>query len=299
MVNLLTGENSFMLHEHLQHLVDEYDGTVDTIDASELGVKQLPDLLTGVTLFSSSRLIVFKYASANKVLWSVLSDWLDKGVSNDLVFVEPTPDKRTKTYKWLQVHATVTDCKELQFDAVVRWVKEFAASQDTPLDTAVADFLVQYVGVDQWRLKSELEKLKLSGRPVTKDLVRELVEPTSQATSFEVLDAAFAGEHERLERVLTAVEGEEDPYMFFGLLAGQVLAIAAVKFGDGKQPDDIARDMGIHPFVVRKVSRFAQSLSQDAAKQLVARLSELDVNMKSRSVDPWTQVRSFLSLLHS
>jgi len=102
MVYLLTGENTFEIERQLKKLVAGYDGDVERIDGEELSIDRLPDLLSGITLFSSQRLVVIKSASGNKSLWATLSEWLEKGVDNDLVLVETHPDKRTKTYKWLE-----------------------------------------------------------------------------------------------------------------------------------------------------------------------------------------------------
>lgn len=297
MVYLLTGENTFELERRLGELVAGFDGDVERVDGEGLQIEQLPDLLSGVTLFSSKRLVVIKNASSNKSLWAVLGEWLEKEVGNDLVFVELHPDKRTKTYKWLEKHATVFLAKELALREAVQWVVDEASKRKVALSSELAPFFVDYVGVDQWRLASELEKLALGGGGIDKDRIRELVEPTPQATSFELLDAAFAGHHEAIEQLLSIVSRQEDPYMFFGLLSGQVYALLLMKTAGSKRPEAIAEEAGIHPFVLRKVSGLAARLSMAQVRRIVAELAELDANMKSRPTEPWTQIQAMLLLL--
>lgn len=303
MIYLLTGENTYEIERRLGELVAEFDGDVERVDASELTLEGLPDLLAGVTLFSTRRLVVIKNVSQNKPLWTALGEWLDKGVDNDLVLVEPKPDKRTKTYKLLEKQAEVLAAKELQSYEAVQWLLKLtpfqgqSLFQGLSLKREMAEFFVEYVGTDQWRLESELNKLILTGKPVTKELIREIVEPTPQATSFELLDAAFRGHTEEMNRLFETVSQDEDPYMFFGLVAGQIYALALTKTGAGKRPDEIAKEAGVHPFVVQKVSGLARNMSKDELKALVSRLAELDANMKSRAVPPWTQVYSFLRSL--
>lgn len=296
MIYLLTGENTFEIEQRLQKLVVDFDGDVERIDGEELQLEQLPDLLAGVTLFSSKRLVVIKNASANKPLWATLGEWLEKGVSNDLIFVDLRPDKRTKTYKWLEKHADVTLTKELQPYEAVQWVVR-QSTQGPTLRKEMAEYFVEYVGTDQWRLESEFNKLILAGKPVTDELIRELVEPTPQATSFELLDAAFRGQTKEMERLFETVSRQEDAYMFFGLLANQLYALALIKTGKGVSAEEIAKTTGMHPYVLKKVSGLAAMTSEQALKELVNRLAELDANMKSRAVEPWTQVYSFLKSL--
>ena len=157
--------------------------------------------------------------------------------------------------------------------------------------------MVDYVGTDQWRLESELQKLQLAGGDITQERIREIVEPTPQATAFELLDTAFRGQTDDMERIFETVSRQDDPYMFFGLLSGQIYALALMKTAQGKRSEDIAKETGVHPFVLRKVSGLAGTLSVDSLRRLVARLAELDANLKSRAVDPWTQVYSFLRSL--
>lgn len=297
MIRLLTGENTFELERRLKGLTASFDGDVERVDGEEISVEALSDLLAGATLFSSARLVVMKDASKNKPLWAALGEWFEKGVSNDLVLVETHPDKRTKPYKWLEKNATVTVCKELQPFEAVRWVQGEAKERGLTLSARLVEFFVDYVGTNQWRLDGELNKLVLSGKDVSEDVIRDIVEPTPQATSFELLDAAFRGQASEMERLFETVSRDEDPYMFFGLLAGQLYALALMKTAGNIRPDDIAKTTGVHPFVLKKVGGLAQNTSTASLRSITARLAELDANMKSRAVEPWTQVYSFLKSL--
>lgn len=297
MIHLLTGENTFEIERRLKELIAGYEGDAERFDGEELSVEQLPDLFSGATLFSTTRLVIIKNTSSNKSLWGVLVDWLEKGVENDVVFVEEHPDKRTKTYKWLEKNSEVFVSKELQPFEAVRWLEQEAEKKHVHISKADCEFFVDYVGTDQWRLESELEKLALSGSEISEETIRALVEPTPQATSFELLDAAFRGQTAEMERLFQVVSREDDPYMFFGLLSGQIYALALVATGKGMRPEDIAKATGVHPFVLRKISGLAERMSPNSLQELTSRLAELDANMKSRAVEPWTQVYSFLKSL--
>ncbi len=294
MIHLLIGDNTFALEQQQNRIIDDFAGDVEKIDGSELTVAKLPDLLMGVTLFSPKRLIIIKNVSENRLVWGILSEWLERAGDLDAILVEKHPDRRTKTYKWLEKNAKVFVTKELQAGEAINWLKTEAQVRGSEMSHDTAQYFVEYVGVDQWRLRSELEKTLLSDAKLTKELIRDIVEPTPQATSFELLDAAFAGRHKEVENLLATVSHQEEPYMFFGLLASQVYAIAVVKSGQGKRPDEIAKEAGIHPFVVRKVMPLASVIGSGDVKRLVAQLADLDAHMKSRSVDPWTQIHLLL-----
>lgn len=300
MIYLLTGDNTFELERRLKEIVDNSATQAERFDGSELSLEQLPDLFMGATLFATQRMIILRNVSGNKTVWSLLPEWLERlDGSTEVVLIETHPDKRTKTYKWLEKNTTVTEGRELQPHEAVKWVGELAEKYKMKLPREMAQFLVDYVGVDQWRLSSELEKLQLSGRPIDRKLIQELVEPTPQATSFELLDAVFTRRSSDIERLLSTVARSEDPYQFFGLLSSQIYALALVRSASGKSPDDIARASGVHPFVLRKVGPLASKLTSGEVKTIIERLAMLDKNMKLRPVEPWLQIKAFLLGLSS
>ena len=102
----------------------------------------------------------------------------------------------------------------------------------------------------------------LAEAPITRELIQDITEPHPQATAFELLDAAFGGDQATLDRLLAIVSRSEDPYKFFGLLASQVFALVAVKAAGQRRPDEVAKDLGLHPFVVRKVVQLAADLTK-------------------------------------
>ena len=79
---------------------------------------------------------------------------------------------------------------------------------------------------------------------------------------FEIFDTAMT-DGEQAVKMLEKVQGEEDPYMFFGLLASQA---------------------------IRKFE-WRQGVEQRRALQM---LSELDMQMKTTAVEPWSLIKSCL-----
>lgn len=292
MIILLTGPNSYAITQRVKQLTDEFEGEAERFDAAELDIKDLPDLFTGATLFTSKRLVVIKGISDNKQLWGELERWIEQVPDETtVILIDPSPDKRTKTYKLLQKHATVEEYKEATEADLRSWVQQVARAQGMELAPDVIRFFLAYVGHDQWRLSGELDKLILAGKPVTQDLIREISEPYPEASAFELLDSAFAGRTERVEELLDLLSQREDPYQFFGLLSSQVMALLALVSAGSRTPADIARDLGLHPFVVSKLAPVARKLGKGRITSLVDQLAHCDTRIKTTGVDPWYQVR--------
>lgn len=299
MITLLTGPNTYAISEALRERARSFDGEVEKLDAAELEPRNLPDLFMGASLFATERLIVLRGSSAHKAIWSELEQWIERvPKETEIVFVESNPDKRTKTYKLLQKHATVKEYAEPSEPELSAWLQAEARSRGVELQPDLLRYFIGYVGHDQWRLRSELEKLLLANKPLTKELIQDVNEPYPEATAFELLDAVFSGSDSRVNELLTLLREREDPYQFFGLLSSQVLALYAIACGGSRRPDEIARDMALHPFVVRKLGTVANRLGKKSIERLIEQLAHADERIKTSGVDPWRQLEITLLSHH-
>lgn len=291
MISLLTGSNSYEIHKAVAARREAFAGDTERYEASELDPRQLPDIVAGATLFSTHRLIIINNATENKPLWGELEQWVDKtSEETDILLVTTNVDKRTKTYKALQKAKAVHEYRDLSEQELFRWVATAAIARGMELSPDVQRYLVRYVGYDQWRLSSELDKLELSGRTVTDELIREVCDPYPEASAFELLDALFAGDREVAHERLVVLADREDPYLFFGLLSSQVYAMLALVHGGSRKPDEIAKQVGVHPFVIKKLSGPAKRLGKQRVHKLVDALARADVKIKTSGADPWRQL---------
>ena len=296
MITLLTGENSFENERALGALVSSFDGKAERIDGPELDLRQLPDLLMGVSLFASKRLVIIKQLSDNKTIWSRLGEWLPR-ISPDihLVLVEPKPDKRTKTYKDLQKIAQVHESKlwtDRDMHAAEQWVTVEAKQRGFALDKKCAQFLVARVGTDQWLLSQALEKLAVAG-PVTVEIIEEVIDPNPTENVFLLFESALKGDAPTVKRMLTTLEVTEDAYKLLGLLSGQAVQLAVLALSD-KPSAEVAKDMGVHPYAMSKLSPAAKRLGRSGAKKIIAAFAEADEAAKSSAADPWLLVERAL-----
>lgn len=291
MITLLTGPNTFAIAETIRAKSKAFEGDIESLDASELEPRNLPDLFMGASLFSPERLIVIRGVATNKTLWTELEQWIERvPAETEIILIETSPDKRTKTYKQLQKHATIKEHAELGEADLASWLQNHARSVGAELQPDVVRYLISYVGRDQWRLRSELDKVLLAEKPITRELIQDVAEPYPEATAFELLDAVFAGNETRVHELLNLLREREDPYQFFGLLSSQVLALLAIVSAGSRRPDEIARDIALHPFVVRKLSTIAQKLGKARVERLVDRLAHADERIKTTGVSPWHQL---------
>lgn len=292
MIIVLTGDNDFALRQASQQLRAAFAlkysaGAVSVCDGAAMTVSELPQLLQGVSLFEPKRMVVIKEASINKPIWDVLPEWLPTDDATVVVLEEPKPDKRTRTYKWLQQHADVRDFPALKDSGVMAWLRSEASRRGLELSPATVQQLIARAGSDQWVLSQALDKLELARAPITDDLLDQLIERSPQASAFELLDATLSADRSRVAHVMTILKQTEDAYRLTGLLVSQVYGLA-LAFAAGDRPAaTLAKEAGLHPYVAGKLLATARQLSRRELSVIIAAVGELDEQLKSTGGDPW------------
>jgi DNA polymerase-3 subunit delta len=289
MITVLTGDNGFGIDHTLRLIVGDFNGIPEKIDGTELELKHLPDLLMGMTLFAQKRLIIIKDLSTNKNLWSDLANWLVR-VSEDvhLVLIEPKLDKRTKTYKELQKVSKIVESKlftDRDTNQVEKWAIDESLIIGFTLDKKSAQALVTQVGIDQWLLYHALEKLAVVD-VITPAIINELIEANPTESVFNLFDAAMKKDPETVSHMIRILSVKEDPYRLFGLMSGQAFQLLAL-FTSDKRESEVAKDLGVHPYALSKLSPYSRSLEQGKMKRVMDAFLEADEGLKTSSNEPW------------
>jgi DNA polymerase III delta subunit len=234
-------------------------------------------------------LVIIKDLSSNKTIWPLLPDWLDR-VSDDvdLILIDEKPDKRTATYKVLKeaVHEfpAWTDRDTAKAET---WLLQ----QDLKLDKKSAHRIVERVGVDQWQLSSALEKLRFLDE-ITEETIDETINARPSENVFNLFETALRGNAAKVHQMIATLELTEDAYQIFALLASQAFQLAAIQAaGAGDNP---AKDFGIHPFVVSKLSNYARNLSTKEIRAIIKAFADADADIKLSRAEPWLLVERAL-----
>lgn len=307
MITWFVGDNSFEVYEALHALEARFDGTSERIDATTLTLNQLPELLMGVSLFSTDRLVIISDISQNTALWEKLPDWLAR-VSDTIhvVFVDTKPDKRTTSYKALKAAATIHEFpswSERDVAKATQWVSARASSQGRgqgegqglQLDRPIAAHLVSRVGLDQWQLAHAIENLALLDT-VSIAAIDAIIPPNPQENIFQLFETALSGDAVGIAQMLATLRLQQDPYALFALLSSQATTLAAVTFATDTVDAvaNPAKDFAIHPFVASKLARHGERLGKARVGQIIEVFADTDAGMKRSRGEPWLLIERAL-----
>lgn len=174
---------------------------------------------------------------------------------------------------------------------LVQWITRRVQEGGGQVTDEAAAQLAVFVGDNLRLLALEIGKL-LSyvdcARPITGEDVQLLVSDVGEASIFDMVDAFTRGDGKAASRLLhRRLDGGDHPLALLGMVARQIRILIQVKelAQEGLDRQAIARQLGLHAFVVRKALDQERSFSMKQLEDIHRHLLETDVAIKTGRVN--------------
>ena len=169
------------------------------------------------------------------------------------------------------------------------WIINEAKNQEGRIEPAAAAKLAEMVGVDTRQAGMEIAKLLAYAnweRPVRVSDVEAVCVFTSQQSVFDFVDALSQGNGKTAQKLLHRLLENEEAFSLWGMVVRQFrLLIQAREILDGRgNKDDVARALGVHPFVAEKTTGQANRFSIEALENIYHRLLIIDERVKTGQI---------------
>ena len=306
MIYLIHGENAYVQEQELQKITQATGLAPERIDVDALTLNALADIVRGGSLFTEKRLVVIRELSGDAALFSKLAEWAGE-VPNEttIVLLERKLDKRTKTYKAIIKAAKVIGAdplSERDLHMAEEWLNKLATQYGVSISLTQAKQMVErslIAGekvssriVDQMQLAHALKALA-GAKEVTDEMIATVLPQAIGDTVFDMLDIAARRESARLDTLLSDMARTEDGHRVLAMLSGQWAQLVAVATLGGAS-QSIATELGLHPFVAKKMQETAGKFSMNDIRTLTQLIADLDADAKTSHVTPWDAVYRFL-----
>jgi DNA polymerase-3 subunit delta len=304
MIVTLTGSNFYLLKRRLDELVGKFvaeqgELALERIDAEDAEPASILAAVQSLPFLASRKLVAVRSLGANKLAAEQIEQIISSaGDTTDIVFYEPSADKRTSYYKVLKSKTQLEEYSNLDTHELAKWLADEAKKQGGELAQAYANYLVERAGSSQELLANELAKLLNYGPKITRQNIDLLVVKTPQSKVFDLLDAAFSGNKKRALSLYDEQRAQKvEPQAIMALIAWQLELIALAKHGKGKDSGQIARDAGISPYPIGKAQRLAANLDNEKLKQMISTALEIDVQSKTTALDLDEALKTYIITL--
>jgi DNA polymerase-3 subunit delta len=209
-------------------------------------------------------------------------------------------DERKKIVKLMKGNDAVISFMPLSANDLITWVVAEAKSRGCVIRQEAAQALIQASGVHMGGLASELDKLCLfvgQGQEIEVEAINQLVERNTEQNVFVMVEhIANLKLDEALNIFYELLKQREEPIKIVALIARQFRIMLQVKELGAKNysQQQIASQLSLHPYGVKVAGDQARRFEATRLKQLLARLAQLDYEMKSGKMDKVLGLELFL-----
>ena len=289
-VHLVLGEDDFLAERATKAIVAQAGEGVEvtTLRAGDVSEGEIA-MATSPSLFAEDRVVVVKHAElAGKEPTEILLQACVNPAPGITLIVEHTGGGRQKAMvkKFAKV-AEVHKADPLKDNERRSWLMEEFRSHGVRPTPDVAAAVLESVGSDLRELASAVSQLVSDTEgELTVESVRAYYVGVAEVAGFDIADQAVAGRADRaLASTRRALQLGTSPVSIAAALARKVGDIAKLH-GERGNPDQLARTVGMHPYVAKKTMQVARQWSGDAVSHAVIIVSDLDAEVKGQGGDP-------------
>lgn len=303
---LLYGEERFLKKMYKNRLIDgirgeDNDFNYNYFEGNKIDEQEVVDLAETLPFFADSRLIVIENSGLFKRAAGDLAEYLDHlSETTHIVFVEEEVDKRGKLFKLLKSQGRVTELTVQKTEDLCRWIGGLFKKDEKRITAKTAQYLIEKVGDDMFRLQSEVEKLIAYTRG--RDMVTEadieaicITQITNQI--FDMVDAvANKNQKKALEYYYDLLALKEPPMRILFMLARQFRILYQVKSSDrsGLSNAEIGKKCGVPPFAVKKYQAQGKHFNQKHLRSIIEEAAEIEESVKTGRITDKLAVEVFI-----
>ncbi|HSO10935.1 MAG TPA: DNA polymerase III subunit delta [Anaerolineales bacterium] len=301
----LFGNDEFAIARKLKEFESDFndptsaDMNTARLDARTVSDNDLNNAVNAMPFLAKRRLVLLanptsKYNNASSR--KKFLEFIEKAPDTTRLVMYESVDPKEADKHWLNKWAEKNDAK-IQTKAFMLprlremsgWIVNETKNQGGQIEPRAAEMLKDMVGVDTRQAGMEIAKLLAYvnwARPVTGSDVEAVSIVTSQQSVFDFVDALSNGNGRSAQHLLHRLLETEDPFSLWGMVVRQFrLLIQAREILDGRgNKDDVARALGVHPFVAEKTTVQAGRFSVESLEYVYRKLLAIDEGVKTGRV---------------
>jgi len=262
---------------------------------SEINLTDLAEHLNTQSLWGEQKLVITEglLSSKNQNIVSFVQNWLQQiDLPTKLILIEENdPIKKVSQILIDNSNIEIEHYPLLASAELRQWLQQYLKTNNINLETPTIAWLLNNFGGDLWRLSNELTKLKwlFAGQTISLNMAKEVVIPVVSDNVFATIDALAQRNLVLANRLintqLTAGTSEAE---LITLIAYQFRNITLIKMLSAQKlsQTEIAKQVGIHPYVVKKSVQFMRDFSWPQLQRIMMLIQKIDQATKRSQTPP-------------
>ena len=305
-IYLLYGEEAYLKKQYKDKLTKAILPDGDTVnyayyEGKGINPAELIDLAETMPFFAERRLIVIENSGFFKSATPELADYM-KNMPDTVcfLFVENEVDKRGKMYKAAKDKGRIVEMGRQDEKTLLYWIASNVKREGRQIKESTARYLVSKTGTDMENLEKEMEKLfsyTLGRNEITVQDIDDIC--TTQITNkiFEMVEAVAVKQQKKaLDYYYDLLALKEPPMRILYLLARQFKLLLEVKdlCGKGYEKSQIAKTVGLHPFVAGKYIQQCRTFSREELRSIMEEAVNAEEMVKTGRLNDVRSVELFI-----
>ena len=299
---LLIGNDEFAIARRLKDFESDFtdptsaDMNTARLDARSMSENDLNTAVNAMPFLAKRRLVLLTNPSAkynNASSRKKFLEFIEKAPDTTRVVmyesVEPRDADKHWLVKWAEKNEKLIQTKAFMLPKLrdmTGWIVNEMKAQGGQIEPRAAEMLKDMVGVDTRQAGMEIAKLLAYvnwQRQVKVADVEAVCIVTSQQSVFDFVDALSSGNGKQAQHLLHRLLESEDAFSLWGMVVRQFrLLVQAREILDARgTKDDVARALGVHPFVAEKTSQQAARFSMESLESIYRKLLRIDEGVKT------------------
>ncbi|HLF74518.1 MAG TPA: DNA polymerase III subunit delta [Anaerolineales bacterium] len=304
-IYFLFGNDEFAITRKLKEFGSDFsdptsaDMNTARLEARSMGDDDLNNAINAMPFLAKRRLVLLENPSAkynNPPARKKFLEFIEKTPETARLVmyesVEPKEAEKHWLVKWAEKNSKLIQARAFMLPRLkdmTGWIVNETKNQGGQIEPRAAEMLKDMVGVDTRQAGMEIAKLLAYvnwARPVTVPDVEAVCIVTSQQSVFDFVDALANGNGKSAQHLLHRLLETEDEFSLWGMVVRQFrLLIQAREILDGRgDQNDVARALGVHPFVAGKAAQQAARFSIESLENIYRRLLKIDEGVKTSQV---------------
>ena len=304
-IHFLFGNDEFAISRKLKEAESDFTDPTSAemntarLDARAMGEDDLSNAVNAMPFLAKRRLVLLANPSSkynNPSLRKKFLEFVEKAPDTTRLVmyesVEPREVEKHWLVKWAEKNSTLIQTKAFMLPRLkdmTGWIVNETKSQGGQIEPRAAEMLKDMVGVDTRQAGMEIAKLLAYvnwARPINSQDVETVCIVSSQQSVFDFVDALSNGNGKTAQHLLHRLLETEDPFSLWGMVVRQFrLLVQAREILDERgNPNDVARLLGVHPFVAEKTTQQATRFSIESLESIYRELLRIDERVKTSQV---------------
>lgn len=288
---LIKSSSKTLIDKKIDELIKKHgfiDADINIYDLDESSITSLIEDADTISFLTSNKVIIGKNLNQNNFTEkdiNILNKYLNNPSSDVmLIFTATSIDTRKKSIKEIISKLTTINIETTPKDIIKDLFKDYN------LEYKVINLLEEYYSDDLERLFSECQKLKLAFIDTKKISYKEakelLVKPLNKRDNLAfdlVREIALKDKKKAINIYNELLNYNVESYSLIGLLESQYRLLYQVKVLNKKNIsyNDIAKELDVHPFRVKKTLELIRFYTLKEIRKLIKNLIDIDFKIKS------------------